>query len=97
MIQTTPQRTPQRISGTLRLSKPRPPNAADDASKHVDLTDPTHADEAKMPHERDEQVGMTGGITSPLVQQGARDLKRGVQDTSRAVESNAAYEKLKSA
>jgi hypothetical protein len=108
MIQTTPQsttqltpprttpRTTQRISGTLRLSKPRPANAVDDASRHVDLTSPTHSGEAKMPHELDEQVGMTGGVTSSMVQQGARDLKRGLQDTSRAVESNAAYDRLKS-
>jgi hypothetical protein len=39
--------------------------------------------------------GMTGGVQSPVVQQGARDLKRGLQDTSRAPEAEAAYRKLK--
>ena len=48
-----------------------------------------------MPNDRDEKVGMTGGIPSPVVQQGARDLKRSVQDTSRAPEADAAYTKLK--
>ena len=38
---------------------------------------------------------MTGGEPSAAVQQGARDLKRGLQDTSRAPEADRAYKKLK--
>lgn len=38
---------------------------------------------------------MTGGVQSSRVQQGARDLKRGIQDTSRAPETDDAYKKLK--
>lgn len=49
----------------------------------------------QLPHERDEKTGMTDGVPSKLVQQGARDLKRGLQDTSRAIESDAAYRRLK--
>ncbi len=48
-----------------------------------------------LPHERDEKVGMTGGVQSARVQQGARDLKRGLRDTTRASEAEAAYRKLK--
>jgi hypothetical protein len=48
-----------------------------------------------MPHERDESAGATGGVPSARVQQGGRDLKRGVQDTSRAPEADTAYRKLK--
>jgi len=48
-----------------------------------------------MPHERDEHAGVTGGVPSTRVQQGGRDLKRGVQDTSRAPEADTAYRKLK--
>lgn len=48
-----------------------------------------------LPHERDEAVNMTGGVTSAVVQQGARDLKRGLEDTSRAPEADRAYKKLK--
>ena len=48
-----------------------------------------------MPNDRDEKVGMTSGAQSQTVQQGARDLKRGLQDTSRATEANNAYAKLK--
>lgn len=49
----------------------------------------------KLPHERDESVGMTGGVPSKAVQQAYRDVKRGLQDTSRGTAANIAYEKLK--
>lgn len=61
----------------------------------VDLTSSDSSTEALLPHERDQKVGMTGGVQSPRVQQGARDLKRGLQDTSRATEADVAYKKLK--
>ena len=48
-----------------------------------------------IPHDRDEKVGMTGGVQSARVQQGARDLERGLRDTTRAPEAEAAYRKLK--
>ena len=48
-----------------------------------------------LPHERDEVVGATGAVPSEKVQQGYRDLKGGLQDTSRAPEAAAAYDKLK--
>ena len=49
----------------------------------------------KLPHERDESVGTTGGVPSAMIQQAYRDVKRGLQDTSRGTAANAAYEKLK--
>ena len=85
-----------RISGTLHLKK-REPTPAGTAEVKVDLTHNGAPDQAVMPHERDEKVGMTGGIASPLVQQAARDLKRGIQDTSKSVETDEAYAKLKRA
>ncbi len=95
---TTPlgvSHTTGRISGTLHLRKPgaHTPTAAD--GKHVDLTRAAADGELAMPNERDEKVGVTDGIPSAMVQQGARDLKRGIQDTSKSVESDVAYAKLK--
>jgi phosphoribosylanthranilate isomerase len=90
------QTTMQRISGTLRLPKHRVPANPTATGKHVDLTHPSDSNKTVMPHERDEQVGMTGGVASPMVEQAARDLKRGIKDTSRSVEADAAYKKLKS-
>ncbi len=77
-------------------SKPPAPPAA--PARSVDLTAPKASkpsSEPMLPNDRDEKVGSTGGVPSPLVQQGARDLKRGMQDTSRATEAGAAYEKQK--
>jgi hypothetical protein len=51
-----------------------------------------------LPHERDEgheAGGMTGGVPSEVVQQGARDVARGIEDTSRAAEADRTYEHLK--
>lgn len=105
---TSPHAQPAsaRIHGTLHLRKRTAATDADTAA-HVDLTHPTdnannansasntHAQAPALPHERDEKVGMTGGIGSPVVQQAARDLKRGIQDTSKSVETDVAYAKLK--
>lgn len=49
----------------------------------------------KLPHERDESVGATGGVPSAAVQQAYKDVKRGLQDTSRGAAANTAYEQLK--
>ena len=48
-----------------------------------------------MPNERDESVGATGGVPSKRVVQGAKDAARGVEDTTRGKEADAAYTKLK--
>ncbi|MEQ1686264.1 MAG: hypothetical protein ABL916_21650 [Burkholderiaceae bacterium] len=64
------------------------------ARKRADPPTPAPSEPA-LPHERDEGASMTGGLPSQVVQQGARDLKRGLEDTSRALEADRAYKKLK--
>lgn len=61
----------------------------------IDLTSPGPSTAPELPHERDEATGMTAGVPSRRVQQGHADVKRGVQDTSRASEADTAYRKLK--
>jgi hypothetical protein len=63
--------------------------------KNIDLVSPERSSAPHMPHERDEAVGSTGGLPSERVRQGQRDLKRGLQDTSRAPEAGRAYERQK--
>ena len=48
-----------------------------------------------LPHERDQSTDMTADAPDALVQQAQRDVKRGLQDTSKAPEMNRAYSKLK--
>ena len=66
----------------VALNTPAPPPADTEASP-------------RLPHENDGAVGSTAGVPSKRVQQGLRDLQRGLQDTSRATEADSAYRKLK--
>lgn len=61
----------------------------------TDLTSPPDPQQANLPHERDESVGMTDGEPNELMKQGQADIERGLKDTSRANETDAAYRKLK--
>ncbi|MBC7954653.1 MAG: hypothetical protein H7Y33_02115 [Cytophagales bacterium] len=83
---TPPVNTGASSGGTTPQPTPAP---------SVATTSPTESSNPLLPHERDEKVGMTGGAPSTRVQQGARDLKRGLSDTTRAPEADAAYRKLK--
>ena len=58
----------------------------------ADLTSSGESLSPEMPHERDETVGMTGGVPNEHVRQAARDVERGLQDTSRAEETDRAYQ-----
>ena len=77
--------------GPARTRRKDDPQA--EPSAHAGAT--AAAGKPAMPHERDEDAGMTGGVPSPQVQQGHRDLQRGVEDTSRAPEADQAYKQLK--
>ena len=76
-----------------RVTRQTPPARAETP---VSVPKPTPgAEEPALPHERDEQVGMTGGIGSEAVKQAHTDVKRGLQDTSGAPEADRAYRDLK--
>lgn len=49
----------------------------------------------KLPNERDESVSMTSKVPDLLIKQAALDVTHGLQDTSKGVELNTAYKKLK--
>ena len=87
-------RRPAKTVPSTSPSAERPPGAAD-VGERVDLTDVAASTSPALPHERDEANGATGGVASDRVAQGAKDVARGVKDTSRAPEADAAYEKLK--
>ena len=48
-----------------------------------------------LPHERDQSTDMTASKPDPVVKQAQRDLSRGIEDTSKSVQMNIAYKKLK--
>ena len=49
----------------------------------------------RMPNERDGSTDMTADVPDPVVLQARRDIKRGIQDTSKGSEMDQAYKKLK--
>jgi hypothetical protein len=61
----------------------------------VDLSRPGASSAPGMPHERDETVGMTGGIPNDVVEQASADVERGLVDTSRAEATDPAYQRQK--
>ena len=86
-IDTARPQSPTRTDA-IAVPNPQPISA-------IGLDSSVHPPEPALPHDRDEAAGATGGIPSAVVQQGSRDLKRGIVDTSRAPEAEAAYRKLK--
>ena len=49
----------------------------------------------ELPSDRDQSSDMTAATPDPLVQQAAEDLARGLSDTSKAAETDKAYQKQK--
>lgn len=47
-----------------------------------------------LPHERDQSTDMTPDAADPVIEQAARDVQRGVKDTSKSTEMDRAYRKL---
>lgn len=94
---STPQTPRQKETSTsgkgMPARQPKPDQAAieraptpHDASVEASLS---------LPHERDQSIDMTAGVPNAVVRQAQRDVKRGLQDTSKAPEMNRAYNKLK--
>jgi hypothetical protein len=48
-----------------------------------------------LPHDRDEAARSTGGERREVMEQAGKDVQRGLQDTSRASETDAAYHELR--
>lgn len=49
----------------------------------------------ELPHDRDQAVDMTSDQNSQRVKQAAKDLQKGLKDTSKAPEMNQAYKQQK--
>lgn len=94
-----PQRTPEEPTETLHTGKGMPqrearPGAYRDGKP---ITPQDASDEAslRMPHERDQSTDMTPDQPSQKITQAQNDVESGRKDTSKSVEMNNTYEKLK--
>lgn len=76
----------------LPAKSPRPqsdqtdhPRTPEDASIESSL---------ELPHERDQATDMTADAPDPQIEQAAKDVAKGLTDTSKAPELDATYRKL---
>ena len=53
------------------------------------------SDDLSLPHERDQSIDMTPDTKDPVIKQASKDIKRGLQDTSKGLEMDKTYDKLK--
>ncbi len=70
------------VDTTSRAPNPNAQNA------HTDDSLKEQADMPKLPHERDQSVGMTDGNPSPAMQQAYKDVERGLVNTDAAREAH---------
>lgn len=73
--------------------QPKPDPAA--VARALTLHDIAVEASLSLPHERDQSIDMTADAPDAVIQQAQRDVKRGLQDTSKGPEMNRAYSKLK--
>ena len=78
----------------MPAKSPRPDRAPPGEDDVMSQRDGARETSLEMPHERDQHTDMTGNRTSPLIEQAAKDVGNGLQDTSKAVETDRTYRKL---
>lgn len=83
--------TPGAVPGTEGKQSTVTPGAPGQASDQQDGGDVEG--NLSLPHERDQSSHMTDGVPSGKVRQAAKDVERGLQDTSKAPEMDRAYKK----
>ena len=72
-----------------------PPSQRARVDKQATPHDAAIEAQLKMPNEREESVEMTAAEPDPVIVQAAADVEHGLQDTSKGVELNRVYKKLK--
>lgn len=62
--------------------------------KQQDARDESVKTSLELPHDRDQAKDMTRQQPDALIDQAAKDLGKGIKDTSKAIETDRAYKKL---
>jgi hypothetical protein len=65
------------------------------AGRQITPQDASAEASLELPSDRDQSTGMTAAEPDPQVKQAAKDLKRGITDTSKGTETDKAYQKQK--
>ena len=89
----TPSNAPdQPAAGKGKPSK-TPLGQGRQVDKQQNLKDESVKGSLELPHDRDQASDMTSHQPDPVIDQAAKDVASGKQDTSRAVETDRAYKK----
>ena len=62
--------------------------------RQPDFRDVSAEQSLELPRDRDEATDMTSDKVDPLIRQAAKDIENGLQDTSKALETDQTYKKL---
>lgn len=80
---------------TARAARRRDAAGADQSASHIDTARAAPESEPRLPHERDETVGMTNQTPDMKMQRAQRDLAQGRVDTDRGPVTDRVYRQLK--
>ncbi|MEO6321531.1 MAG: hypothetical protein ABIR56_12740, partial [Polaromonas sp.] len=90
-----PSNTPDQPAAGKGLPAKEPQAQRSLPGQHETPEDGSVKDKLELPSDRDQAVDMTGGQTSPVIEQAARDINAGLKDTSKAPEMDQTYKKQK--
>ena len=96
---TSPERSPTDPRETSTAGQGMPARKAksdpERTGKQPAAHDASVESSLAVPNERDQSTDMTAALPDPKIQQAATDLASGREDTSKAQETNLAYQKQK--
>ena len=91
----SPSNTPDQPAAGKGLPAKEPQAQRSLPGRHETPEDGSVQNTLELPNERDQAVDMTGGQNSPLIEQAAQDVGKGIKDTSKAPEMDRAYKQQK--
>lgn len=92
--QTSPQKNTAAVAGKGMPVRPALQDRAPDAHRR-NQHDVSVEASLQLPSERDQSTDMTDQVPDAAIEQAHKDVQHGLQDTSKGLETNQAYQKLK--
>ena len=89
-----PAATPAQTGGGKGKPATEPQPQKPQTGRQPDFKDGSAESSLELPSDRDQAADMTGGQIDPVIKQAAKDLKKGLEDTSKAIEADRTYKKL---
>jgi hypothetical protein len=83
------------VAGKGMPAKDAQEPASSQAGRQITPKDASAEASLELPSDRDQSTDMTAAAPDPQVQQAAKDVKRGLTDTSKGAETDQAYQKQK--